>query len=1086
MDFENVADKTNDRVSDDPIDLEPKPTVIENAGLPHVDKSLGSWELLTFENQYVYTFQVTDTVQDPLPAKKPKNPVPVKIFTAEYVRKSVLGGFHPYAPLQPHGTADTLHDAYYVKVPNKFLTNNLNDRSVRYSLDEAKVNLKHNEDIYVSLRYLQALAENQLAWNPLQVLDLDKEDRQDFYKRDQEILEEQEKLLNTKQKVVEAAITKMKQLIQEASEADIPTIETPVQVTAVTPEFDFCKRLNKTPIPLNDANGEVRDYGAADDMEEEALRSCLEEIHNLSSCKWWSFNGDKKATQDHFEGCKKLKNFLKAVIPFRTGSGKLCFGCHSPFPAGIKNDDARRGEKNRKALEKMNYFHYGRLQRLWGEYWASPEAHSKPETAKSRGWRARYDSSPLSKPLIIWLLPGARTRFYNTLNNGLVDGYRNTNPASHAREVFDKIISQINEGEKKNMSKKHTKLQLAQENWQPGRDYYLLSEDPFRLYQTYIHKDCVHEYMKSFKDVADTIDAKEAEAKALQANTTMNLDGSGAQQIMAATDKKPDVFESVRQLPFGLGNKYEVQKAEYETKKKTFLGYWPDDPEAVPVKKKDDRDEDDGESEYDSDEDEKKVVVTKTRAQKLTEEDTKPIETKSKATKDKEAEAELKAEKEKEAEAKSTATKKKEVEIKKDMTRSMHVNPINAQKVLKAAGSRKKQVDQKRIMGFSASYFAEEVLKWSWRLHTKNERQMSNGLYIAEWLHLSAYSWGGIKPGTDASAQKSSQTKENLVFGTSEANSCMTRYEKAWQQLFKDEKILRDSLEDDQAEQAKTSMLRVEIDKYGTGEDKRTYLQGELSVVCNTKHGPYLFDEYDEETDRYAWKERDPIEEDSTLAKLAAEFPFIAYNIRYEIRLMGQSKILAPLGKSRGIMTGTDYEPPTILHMKAMFYPFSRRFYHRSEHLLDSALYQHMFMLGALNRFRGEKTFAERLSKAETVFKDRFKTKKLNNYESWKKLTKTDGRAEARRDLDALRQQAPALTDEAAHNLKEAEKQYRKTFISKGKNMVENTSKAGHTLNWPKGNKAGENTGQMIDDDGGANRGTLKKYPGQPKSQSII
>lgn len=112
-------------------------------------------------------------------------------------------------------------------------------------------------------------------------------------------------------------------------------------------------------------------------------------------------------------------------------------------------------------------------------------------------------------------------------------------------------------------------------------------------------------------------------------------------------------------------------------------------------------------------------------------------------------------------------------------------------------------------------------------------------------MHLSAYSWGGIEQGTDAAAQKSSQIKENLVFGTSEANSCMTRYEKAWQQLFKDGKLLRDRLADEQANTA------IDIEKYGRGNDKRTYLQGELSVVCNTKNGPYLFDEIDKDTKKY-------------------------------------------------------------------------------------------------------------------------------------------------------------------------------------------------------------------------------------------
>lgn len=312
-----------------------------------------------------------------------------------------------------------------------------------------------------------------------------------------------------------------------------------------------------------------------------------------------------------------------------------------------------------------------------------------------------------------------------------------------------------------------------------------------------------------------------------------------------------------------------------------------------------------------------------------------------------------------------------------------------------------------------------------------------------QWLHLSAYSWGGIQQGTNASAQKSSQTKENLVFGTSEANSCMTRHEKAWQQLFKDEKLLRDRLAD---EQAKAGMMS-DIAKYGKDNDKRTYLQGELSVVCNTKHGPYLFDEIDKDTKKYVWKERDPIEEDSTLAKLAEEFPFLAYNIRYEIRLMGQSRILAPLGSSRGIMAGTEYEPPTILHMKVMFYPFSRRFYHRSEHLLDSALYQHMFMLGALDRFNGDRTLAEK------VFGEKFKKEKLNDYKSLEKLIKTNeevaSRAEARRDLDALRQKGPALTTEATQDLKDAELRYRQVVIAKANNMKNGIGRKGPSIKWP-------------------------------------
>ncbi|KAI0553267.1 hypothetical protein F4679DRAFT_600209 [Xylaria curta] len=50
-----------------------------------------------------------------------------------------------------------------------------------------------------------------------------------------------------------------------------------------------------------------------------------------------------------------------------------------------------------------------------------------------------------------------------------------------------------------------------------------------------------------------------------------------------------------------------------------------------------------------------------------------------------------------------------------------------------------------------------------------------NRTRIAEWLHRSAYSYGGI--GTVKTHPDTSQTVENLVFGTFEANTSMIRYE---------------------------------------------------------------------------------------------------------------------------------------------------------------------------------------------------------------------------------------------------------------------------------------------------------------------
>lgn len=215
-----------------------------------------------------------------------------------------------------------------------------------------------------------------------------------------------------------------------------------------------------------------------------------------------------------------------------------------------------------------------------------------------------------------------------------------------------------------------------------------LSEDPFRLYQTYIHKDCIHEYMQRFK-VADEADAGKAKAIPPQNDGTKNLESSGAApQVVPATGTETKIFESIRQLPIGLDDKHAVQKDEYEAKKKSFAEYWPDDPNATPVKKSDDHDEDDGGIVYDdSDEEEnnppepgQRIATTDSPTQRLNEEDAKPIETKSELT------------------------KKEEAQPKKDMTRSIHVNLINARKVIRAAGSRKGQKDQKAVMGFSASY----------------------------------------------------------------------------------------------------------------------------------------------------------------------------------------------------------------------------------------------------------------------------------------------------------------------------------------------------------------------------------------------
>jgi hypothetical protein len=53
----------------------------------------------------------------------------------------------------------------------------------------------------------------------------------------------------------------------------------------------------------------------------------------------------------------------------------------------------------------------------------------------------------------------------------------------------------------------------------------------------------------------------------------------------------------------------------------------------------------------------------------------------------------------------------------------------------------------------------------------------------AEWLHRSAFSWGGLRE----RKPHISQVPQNMIFGTGECNSVMTRYEKAWQRMVEKE-----------------------------------------------------------------------------------------------------------------------------------------------------------------------------------------------------------------------------------------------------------------------------------------------------------
>ncbi|PVF94618.1 hypothetical protein CPB86DRAFT_712792 [Serendipita vermifera] len=80
----------------------------------------------------------------------------------------------------------------------------------------------------------------------------------------------------------------------------------------------------------------------------------------------------------------------------------------------------------------------------------------------------------------------------------------------------------------------------------------------------------------------------------------------------------------------------------------------------------------------------------------------------------------------------------------------------------------KRNPDQQTVM---ADVSATEIAKLLW-----NEDKRKNGLMPAEWLHRSAFRFGGLE---EKARPVSSQVRRNLIFGTSECNTHMIRAENA-------------------------------------------------------------------------------------------------------------------------------------------------------------------------------------------------------------------------------------------------------------------------------------------------------------------
>ncbi|KAK5652995.1 hypothetical protein OQA88_9281 [Cercophora sp. LCS_1] len=137
----------------------------------------------------------------------------------------------------------------------------------------------------------------------------------------------------------------------------------------------------------------------------------------------------------------------------------------------------------------------------------------------------------------------------------------------------------------------------------------------------------------------------------------------------------------------------------------------------------------------------------------------------------------------------------------------------------------KRESNQNTVMGVPAPDIAKDAFKWD----PKDPSSSSNN--IAEWLHISAYAYGGLM--NEKEAWLTSQIQTNLIFGTSETNSLMFRHEMAWMTLFKMEQDYRSMAKPGDFDSRDVTGSLNYNEGFGSGKDLERWQQF-------SRHAPWL------------------------------------------------------------------------------------------------------------------------------------------------------------------------------------------------------------------------------------------------------
>ncbi|KAK0758074.1 hypothetical protein N5P37_009372 [Trichoderma harzianum] len=210
---------------------------------------------------------------------------------------------------------------------------------------------------------------------------------------------------------------------------------------------------------------------------------------------------------------------------------------------------------------------------------------------------------------------------------------------------------------------------------------------------------------------------------------------------------------------------------------------------------------------------------------------------------------------------------------------------INADKIEEAVGKRKEVKTQKSAMGGLSATDLTTLFGWNAPAPTE--------LSKAEWLHLIAFSFGGIGAGN---SYHHSQLSLNFIFGTAECNSLMYRYESSWQVLYKYEAELRKLSQ----KAGPQGQVQAQINDGLTVKPLHP-LSGAQWIFGNNPNGLH-----------------------ETLAK---SFPWLCYALRYHITM---EECLV-------------FSKANTFDQVVDFFPFTRPFFTKAEALVDRFLLDELY-----------------------------------------------------------------------------------------------------------------------------------------------